>query len=358
MPRVTLSWDRRHLHDQHLLHSRIARDTRRHNQRHRFARDSGVSVALSGSGTIGYYQVSSKGAVAHFGDAGFFGDLSGTALNKPIVGIAQTGDNGGYWLAASDGGIFNYGDAGFFGSAGGIMLNKPIVGIAPTADGGGYWLVATDGGIFNYGDAPFYGSTGSLHLNQPIVGMAATADGGGHWLVASDGGIFSYGDAQFYGSTGSLHLNKPIVGMAATPDGGGYWLVASDGGSSPTAMRSSTARPGTSTWPNPLWAWQPCPMGVATGSLRLTAASSTTGPRPSTVPLPVPASGRSWAWRAMGLRHCRRSSASPGNGCTAARRSRCCVRSRPAPATTPGPEPARRPPSGGSPLNQSSTSTR
>ena len=192
--------------------------------------DSGVSVALSGSGTIGYYQVSSKGAVAHFGDAGFFGDLSGTALNKPIVGIAQTGDNGGYWLAASDGGIFNYGDAGFFGSAGGIMLNKPIVGIAPTADGGGYWLVATDGGIFNYGDAPFYGSTGSLHLNQPIVGMAATADGGGYWLVASDGGIFSYGDAQFYGSTGSLHLNKPIVGMAATPDGGGYWLVASDGG--------------------------------------------------------------------------------------------------------------------------------
>ena len=166
------------------------------------------------TGTIGYYQVSTKGTVAHFGDAGFFGDLTGTALNKPIVGIAQTGDNGGYWLAASDGGIFNYGDAGFFGSAGGIMLNKPIVGIAPTTDGKGYWLVATDGGIFNYGDAGFFGSTGSMHLNQPIVGMAASPDGGGYWLVASDGGIFSYGDAQFYGSTGSIHLNKPIVGMA------------------------------------------------------------------------------------------------------------------------------------------------
>jgi hypothetical protein len=191
---------------------------------------SGVTLTLNGNGTIGYYQVDTKGTVAHFGDAPFFGDLSATPLNKPIVGIAQTGDAGGYWLAASDGGIFNFGDAGFYGSAGGLKLNKPIVGIAPTSDGGGYWLVATDGGIFNYGDAPFYGSTGSLHLNKPIVGMAATPDGGGYWLVASDGGIFAYGDAQFYGSTGSLHLNKPIVGMAATPDGGGYWLVASDGG--------------------------------------------------------------------------------------------------------------------------------
>ena len=192
--------------------------------------NSGTTLALTGVGTIGYYQVDTKGTVAPFGDAGFYGDLSKTALNKPIVGIAQTGDDGGYWLAASDGGIFNFGDAGFFGSAGGIKLNKPVVGIAPTIDGGGYWMVATDGGIFTYGDAQFYGSTGSIHLNQPIVGMAATPDGGGYWLVASDGGIFAYGDAQFYGSTGSIHLNKPIVGMAPTPDGGGYWLVASDGG--------------------------------------------------------------------------------------------------------------------------------
>ena len=191
---------------------------------------SAVEVNLSGTGTIGYYQVSSNGTVANFGDAAYYGDASGVPLNHPIVGIAQTGDDGGYWLVASDGGIFNYGDAGFFGSAGSLPLNKPIVGMASTHDGGGYWLVASDGGIFDYGDAPFYGSTGGMHLNQPIVGMAATPDGGGYWLVASDGGIFSYGDAQFYGSRGGQPLNKPIVGMAATPDGGGYWLVASDGG--------------------------------------------------------------------------------------------------------------------------------
>ncbi|HWD53799.1 MAG TPA: hypothetical protein VG346_01700 [Acidimicrobiales bacterium] len=189
-----------------------------------------AAVPVSGTGSIGYYQVSDSGQVAPFGDAGFYGDASQMPLNHPIVGMAQTGDDGGYWLAASDGGIFNYGDATFEGSAGGMHLNKPIVGMASTGDGQGYWLVATDGGIFTYGDAPFDGSTGAMALNKPIVGMAATNDGGGYWLVASDGGIFAFGDAQFYGSTGSMHLNQPIVGMASTPDGRGYWLVAADGG--------------------------------------------------------------------------------------------------------------------------------
>ena len=189
-----------------------------------------LSMSLSGTGTTGYYQVDSSGQVAHMGDAAYYGDAGSMTLNKPIVGMAATGDDGGYWLVASDGGIFDYGDANFYGSTGSIHLNKPIVGMAGTLDAGGYWLVATDGGIFSYGDAPFYGSTGSIHLNKPIVGMAPTPDGKGYWLVASDGGIFSYGDAQFFGSTGSIHLNKPIVGMAPTPDGRGYWLVASDGG--------------------------------------------------------------------------------------------------------------------------------
>ena len=229
---------------------------------------SGVTLALNGVGTIGYYQVDTKGTVAHFGDAGFFGDLSGTTLNKPIVGIAQTGDDGGYWLVASDGGIFTFGDAGFFGGRRPV-LNKPMVGMAPTRDGGGYWLVAADGGIFDYGDAPFYGSTGSMTLNKPIVGMAATRRGG-YWLVASDGGIFAYGDAgstarrgacpqqahrghggrpptagatgwcrrrrplrlrrrQFYGSTGNIRLAQPIVGMRPARRRGYSFSAALDG---------------------------------------------------------------------------------------------------------------------------------
>jgi TM2 domain-containing membrane protein YozV len=192
--------------------------------------DTSASVGVDGTGTIGYYEVSSAGKVAAFGDAGLFGDASKVPLGHPIVGMAATGDDGGYWLVASDGGIFSFGDAQFYGSTGAIRLNKPIVGMAATPDAGGYWMVASDGGIFSFGDAQFYGSTGAIHLNKPIVGMASTPDGAGYWLVASDGGIFSFGDAQFYGSTGAIHLNQPIVGMAAMPDGLGYWFAAADGG--------------------------------------------------------------------------------------------------------------------------------
>ena len=178
----------------------------------------------------GYWITSSTGGVYAFGDAHYYGGMSGRPLNAPIVAMTATPSGNGYWLVASDGGIFSYGDAQFYGSTGALQLNKPIVGMTATPSGNGYWLVASDGGIFSYGDAQFYGSTGSIHLNQPVVAMAATPSGHGYWLVASDGGIFSYGDAQFYGSTGSIRLNQPVVGMGTTPSGHGYWLVAADGG--------------------------------------------------------------------------------------------------------------------------------
>ena len=49
--------------------------------------NSGASISLSGTGTIGYYQVSSTGKVASFGDAQLFGDASDIPLNSPIVSI-------------------------------------------------------------------------------------------------------------------------------------------------------------------------------------------------------------------------------------------------------------------------------
>jgi hypothetical protein len=186
------------------------------------------SQAVSG-GAPGYWEVSSAGVVAGYG-VGTYGDLSGVALNRPIVGMAANPEGGGYWLVASDGGIFTFGNAGFYGSTGAIHLNQPIVGMAATPDGKGYWLVASDGGIFAFGDARFFGSTGNIHLNKPVVGMAPTPGGNGYWLVASDGGIFAFGQNTFYGSTGNIALAKPIVGMTPTPDGHGYWMVASDGG--------------------------------------------------------------------------------------------------------------------------------
>ena len=141
-------------------------------------------------------------------------DSAGSNLSGP-AGLVIAPPLPGYWMTASDGGIFSFGNAGFYGSMGGTVLNKPVVGMAATPDGKGYWLVASDGGIFSFGDAGFYGSTGAMTLNKPIVGMAAAPYGEGYWLVASDGGIFSFGDAKFYGSMGGTVLNKPVVGMTA-----------------------------------------------------------------------------------------------------------------------------------------------
>jgi hypothetical protein len=218
----------------------------------------------------GYLSVASDGGIFTFGGQQFCGSTGSLTLNKPVVGVGQTPDQGGYWLVAADGGIFTFGDSQFYGSTGSITLNKPIVGMAVTPDAKGYWLVAADGGIFTFGDAQFFGSTGSVP-NQNVVGMAASPDGlgywevtssgrvfafgdaafagdashfglqrpivgitgdpvtGGYWLVAGDGGIFSFG-APFFGSTGNIHLNQPVVAMQATDDGGGYWFVAADGG--------------------------------------------------------------------------------------------------------------------------------
>ena len=174
------------------------------------------------SGTpVGYRFTASDGGIFTYGNQPFCGSTGGIHINQPVVGIANTADDGGYWTVARDGGIFSFGDATFYGSTGSIHLNQPDRGHGRHARR--RWLLA--GGLRRrhllLRRRQFYGSTGSIHLNQPIVGMAATPDGGGYWLVASDGGIFSYGDATFYGSTGSIHLNQPIVGMAATPDGHG-----------------------------------------------------------------------------------------------------------------------------------------
>ncbi len=249
---------------------------------------AGISVTSSQdrfSYRQGYWLVASDGGVFDYGASPFLGSAGAIHLNKPIVGMASTPDGGGYWLVASDGGVFAYGDAQFFGSTGNITLNKPIVGMAPTPDGYGYWLVASDGGIFAFGDAQFFGSMGGHPLNKPIVGMAATADGNGYWLVASDGGIFAFGDAHFYGSAGGdpaqragrrdgrhrrrgriLVGRRPTVGSSTTADAAALWLAR---------QRPRSSRPSP--------AWPVSREAAATGWPPGTAASSTSGVRPSTV---------------------------------------------------------------------------
>ncbi len=178
----------------------------------------------------GFWLAYADGSVVAVGDATYYGDMAGHAMNAPVVNIAATPDGHGYWLLGADGGVFTFGDAAYEGSTGNIHLNAPALQMAAEKVGQGYYFVAGDGGVFTFGDTPFYGSTGNIRLNQPMVGMAGTPDGHGYWLVAADGGVFTFGDAPFYGSTGSTHLNRPVVAMAPTSDGHGYWLLAADGG--------------------------------------------------------------------------------------------------------------------------------
>ena len=62
---------------------------------------SQAQVNLSGTGSIGYYQVDEFGDVATYGDAAWYGDTGNDNLNSPIVGMAGTRDNGGALQATS-----------------------------------------------------------------------------------------------------------------------------------------------------------------------------------------------------------------------------------------------------------------
>ena len=193
----------------------------------------------------------------------------------------------GYVMGASDGGIFNFGNAGFFGSMGGTPLNKPVVGIAATPDGKGYWEVASDGGIFSFGNADVLRLHGR-HAPQPA--------GGGHRSRTRREGVLGGGLRrrhlqlrQTRSSTApwaGMPLNKPVVGIAAAPDGRGLLgggvrrrhlqLRHVRDSSAPWAARRSTSRS---------WASRRARRtGRGTGRWPPTAASSTSAARGSSGP--------------------------------------------------------------------------
>ena len=160
-------------------------------------------------------------------------------LQRPVVGITPTADDGGYWLVASDGGIFSFGDAGFYGSIPGLglapagssapkRLNAPIVGMVPSNDGGGYFMVATDGGVFAFGDAKFEGSCPGIGgCSGAAVAVMPDASGNGYWLVTATGHVYAFGDAVNYGQPGVQNVR--VTAGARTGDGGGYWLLYANG---------------------------------------------------------------------------------------------------------------------------------
>jgi len=188
----------------------------------------------------GYWLVGGDGGIFTFGSAQFHGSTGNLQLQRPVVGITPTKDDGGYWLVASDGGIFAFGDSGFYGSIPGLglhpagtpgnvrRLNAPVVGMVPSTDGGGYFMVASDGGVFAFGDAQFEGSCPGIGgCSGTAVAVMPDASGNGYWLVTATGHVYSFGDATFYGAPGP---EGTVSSAVRTPDGGGYWILFTNGG--------------------------------------------------------------------------------------------------------------------------------
>ncbi len=187
----------------------------------------------------GYWLVGSDGGIFTFGSAGFHGSTGSLKLQRPVVGITPTADEGGYWLVASDGGIFAFGDAGFHGSIPGLglapagsglshALNAPIVGMVPSADGGGYFMVASDGGVFAFGDARFEGSCPGIGgCSGAAVAVVPDATGQGYWLVTQAGDVYTFGDAPYFGAPGPQ--GSPITAAVRSADGHGYYVLLANG---------------------------------------------------------------------------------------------------------------------------------
>jgi len=186
----------------------------------------------------------------------------------------------GYWLASQTGGVYAYGDAHFYGALSGAPARGvDVVGIAPTPDGKGYWLASQTGGVYAYGDAHFYGAlSGAPARGVDVVGIAPTPDGKGYWLASQTGGVYAYGDAHFYGAPGAPARFASRRGRRGLP------LVAKLAGLSvplPSRLPSTVAPPTTTTTTT---ATIPSPMAATT---------TTTAQVGATEPEPAPPTGGS-----------------------------------------------------------------
>ena len=171
---------------------------------------------------LGYWIVTSTGAVTPFGDATYLGEAS----RNNVVGIASMPSGKGYWIATKSGAVQAFGQARTY--AGKVPKGSVITAIAPSLDGKGYWLVGSNGSVTAFGDAPTHGSLVGKKVG-PVVAIAVNPAGKGYWLATASGSVFAFGGASRHGSVSSKKLSAPIVGMAPAPAGDGYWLVAANG---------------------------------------------------------------------------------------------------------------------------------
>jgi len=109
-----------------------------------------VAAAATNTGR-GIFLVSDSGAVYAYGDAVNRGPAAPTASAITVYGA---GGSGGYTITTKTGAIYAW-NMPNHGNLVGTSLAGPIVGIASTEGAAGYWLAGSDGGIFAFGNAQF-----------------------------------------------------------------------------------------------------------------------------------------------------------------------------------------------------------
>jgi cellulose synthase/poly-beta-1,6-N-acetylglucosamine synthase-like glycosyltransferase len=114
-------------------------------------------VDVTGSPAGGWLEVTAQGVVWAGGGANYFGDLTRRPGAQPInvsniVQVRPTLDGYGYWLVASDGSVYSFGDAPYFGSLSGLGTHaNDIVGLVPFSSGAGYEIVSAFEQIWTFG---------------------------------------------------------------------------------------------------------------------------------------------------------------------------------------------------------------
>jgi glucose/arabinose dehydrogenase len=174
----------------------------------------------------GYWSVSARGNVYHFGAAPWRGSMADEHLRAPIGGIAAMPDGQGYYLFGRSGGVFHFGSARFRGSAAALDLDAPVMAMAVTHSGNGYWLVTATGRVLAFGDAQYFG--GANPAGAFVVGIDSTPDDDGYWLALTNGRVLARGAAPDHGDSDG-HVTSPAVGLVATSGGGGYWVPLANG---------------------------------------------------------------------------------------------------------------------------------
>jgi len=132
---------------------------------------SSASVDIEPIG-VGYLLLDSAGYVTPRSSALYTPPVP-LAAGERAVSISATPTGNGYWVFTDKGRVIPFGDAKWVGDMSGVALNGPVLDSIATPNGNGYLMVGEDGGIFNFSDQPFLGSLGNNPPPSPVVAVTA-----------------------------------------------------------------------------------------------------------------------------------------------------------------------------------------